>query len=180
MKPIRVARRYSAPPDRVFGAWLDRETAGSWLFATALHPMAHVAIDARVAGSFCFVDGQDTEYSGEYLQIIRPRRLAFTLLVGGEPGIVTRVAIEIVALKRGSELRLVHEDVPADRAARTEARWTGILYGLGVALDNPVRRQRKGPIRAMRGARGMRAGLSISRSAERPLVQEPTQSTEWR
>ena len=138
MKPIRVTRRYSAPPDRVFDAWLDPEMARKWLFATASRPMARVAIDARVAGSFCFVDRQDgaeIEHTGEYIEIVRPRRLAFTLVMGNSPKIRTRVVTEIVSLKRGCELRLVHENVPSDHASRTEARWTGVLYGLGVTLE---------------------------------------------
>lgn len=44
--------------------------------------------------------------------------------------------IEISALKTGCELKLVHEDVPSHYADDTEARWTGILYGLGVTLDS--------------------------------------------
>jgi uncharacterized protein YndB with AHSA1/START domain len=49
---IHVARRFSAPPERVFNAWLDPEVARKWLFATALHPMTEVEIDARVGGTF--------------------------------------------------------------------------------------------------------------------------------
>jgi uncharacterized protein YndB with AHSA1/START domain len=133
---IRVTRRFNAPPHRVFGAWLDPEVAGKWLFATASRPMARVAIDARVKGSFRLVerrDGKDVEYSGEYVEIAPPRRLVFTLSAEN-PRDITRVSVELAPVEPGCELVLTHENVPADDASRTEARWTGILYGLGVCL----------------------------------------------
>ena len=84
-RTVRVARRYAASPARVFDAWLDPAVARQWLFATASHPLAYIEIDARVKGSFCFVDRQDavdgTRYTGEYLEITPPQRLVFTLSV---------------------------------------------------------------------------------------------------
>src|SRR5256885_5071129 len=80
---LRVIRRYGVPPRRVFDAWLDPAVARLWLFATASRPLEHVAIDARVNGSFRFVDrgsgGNTTEYTGEYIEIGPARRLVFTL-----------------------------------------------------------------------------------------------------
>jgi len=136
---IRITRRFSAPSEQVFDAWLDPEVAGRWLFATASRPMTHVEIDARVEGAFCFADRRDgeiIEYSGEYIEIVPHRRLAFTLSMEDHWYITTRVTVEITALKTGSELTLVHEDVPPHYADHTEARWTGILYGLGATLDS--------------------------------------------
>jgi len=135
---IRVTHRFSVPPDRVFDAWLDPAVAGKWLFATASRPIARVAIDARVEGSFRFVDRHEreqVEYSGEYVEIERPRRLAFTLSAPYE----SRVVVRILPRKSGCDLELIHENVPPDRAGHTEARWTGILYGLGVMLESSRR-----------------------------------------
>ena len=134
---IRITRRFNAPPEDVFDAWIDPEIAGQWLFATASRPMTHVEIDARVEGSFCFAeqrDGEIIEYTGEYVEIVPHRRLAFTLSMEDHWYVTTRVMVEITALKTGCELTLVHEDVPSHYAGYTEARWTGILYGLGVTL----------------------------------------------
>ena len=136
---LRVTRRYGAPSARVFNAWLDPEVAGKWLFATASRPMAHVEIDARVEGSFCFVDRRDgkiTKHTGEYIEIVPHRRLVFTLSMDEHPSAITRVIVEIAPLKKRCELKLTHENVPQDRASHIEGRWTGILYGLGVTLDS--------------------------------------------
>jgi uncharacterized protein YndB with AHSA1/START domain len=140
---IRITRRFSAPPEHVFDAWLDPEVAGGWLFATASRPMTRVEIDAQVEGSFCFAeqrDGEIVEYTGEYVEIEPYRRLAFTLSMADHWYVTTRVIVEITALKTGCELTLIHEDVPSHYADYTEARWTGILYGLGVTLDSLFRR----------------------------------------
>ena len=138
-RDIHVRRRFRAPPERVFDAWLDPALAGRWLFATASCPMARVEIDARVAGSFCFAGdrhGTPVEHSGEYVEIVPHRRLVFTLCMADHPHVVTRVTVELAAHKTGCELALTHANVPPERAQHTEARWTGILYGLGVTLNH--------------------------------------------
>ncbi len=135
---IQVKRRYRAPPARVFEAWLDPGIAGSWLFATASCPMARAEIDARVGGTFRFVErdgGRGTEYMGKYTEIVAPRRLAFTLSLGQLPHVDTRVTVDIIPVRNGCELSVTHEKVPHDHASQLEGRWTGILYGLGETLD---------------------------------------------
>ena len=137
---IRVSNRFQLPPQRVFDAWLDPEIAGSWLFATASRPMTRVEINARVTGSFRFEDRHEREiieHTGEYVEIVPHRRLVFTLSVEKHPQVITRVAVEIAPLMTGCELTLIQENVPPSCAERTEARWTGILYGLGETLESP-------------------------------------------
>lgn len=131
---IRLTRRFRAPPRQVFDAWLDPVLAGRWLFATATRPMTDVEIDARAGGRFRLAErrnGESHEHRGRYLEIVPPRRLVFTLR---ERRRATRVTVEINRRKQGCELRLSHENLPPDRARDTEARWTGILYGLGETL----------------------------------------------
>jgi len=140
---IRITRRFSAPPERVFDAFLEPEVAGRWLFATALRPMTDVEIDARVGGSFRFAERRDDEiieHRGEYIEIIPHRRLVFTLSMADRPRAITRVTVEITPRKTGCELALTHEKMPPDYANHTEERWTGVLYGLGMTLDSRARR----------------------------------------
>jgi uncharacterized protein YndB with AHSA1/START domain len=135
---IRVTQRFSAPAERVFNAWVDPAIAGKWLFATAWRPMSSVAIDARAGGSFRFEGPQDGEgavQTGQYIEIVRPRRLVFTLSGEKRPRDMTRVSVEIVALDEGCELTVVHESVLPDNANSTEGRWTGMLYGLSTIMD---------------------------------------------
>jgi len=122
----------------VFDAWLDPAVARQWLFATALRPLAHVEIDAKVGGSFCFVDRQEaadiTRYTGEYLEIAPPRRLVFTLSMAKD--VETRVTVEIAPLAKGCRLTVLHENVPREHADHMLGRWTGILFGLGATLES--------------------------------------------
>ena len=148
---IQVTHRYGAPSTRIFGAWLDPEVAGKWLFATASHPIADPEIDARVGGAFRFVDrhlGEVIEHTGEYLEIVPHQKLVFTLSLEKKAGATTRVAVEIAPRKNGCVLTLTHESVPQEDASRIEGRWTGILYGLGMTLDSlstTVRHNRSEP-----------------------------------
>ena len=136
---VRVVRRLDASTSDVFAAWLDSERAGTWLFATASRPVTEVSIDARVGGAFRFVerrDGAIDEHCGRYLEIIPTRRIVFALRTSLLAGVATRVCVEIASRGRGTALTLTHDDVPAGMRQRIRSRWSGILYGLAVVLDD--------------------------------------------
>jgi uncharacterized protein YndB with AHSA1/START domain len=136
---ICVDACFEESPEHVFNAWLDRGVAGRWLFATATRPIARIAIDARVGGGFRFVERRreaDVEHVGEYVEIVPYRRIVFTLSLADRRRAVTRVIVEIEERAIGCSLALTHENVPLDLAYGVEARWTGMLYGLGVTLDS--------------------------------------------
>jgi uncharacterized protein YndB with AHSA1/START domain len=135
---VRVSRAYRAPAWRVFEAWLDPTIAGRWLFATAAHPMTHVDIDARVAGTFRFVERRGetlVEHNGKYVALVPTRRLVFTLTSSDRAEASTLVTVDIRQQRAGCSLALLHERVPAGRARELKTRWIGILYGLRVTLD---------------------------------------------
>ena len=141
---VRVSRRFEAPPERVFDAWLDPRSAGRWLFATPEGEMVRVEIDARVGGRFVFVDrraGEEVEHTGEYLEIDRPGRLAFSFVVPKFSTEPSRIRVDLVpaASDPGSTLlSLAHDGVFAEFAGRTEEGWKGILGGLERSLAGPA------------------------------------------
>jgi uncharacterized protein YndB with AHSA1/START domain len=135
---VRVTRRFDASAERVFDAWLDVEKASTFLFATASGRMVRAEIDARVGGSFTFVDrrdGEDVEHTGTYLEIDRPRRLVFSFSVPKYSSAVTRVTVEISPIGSGCELVLTHEGVLPEHSSQTESGWNGILEGLSSAVS---------------------------------------------
>lgn len=135
---LRVTRRFSASAERVFDAWLDPERAGKWLFATPTGQMVRVEIDGRVGGRFIFVDrrdGTDVEHVGEYLELDRPRRLAFTFGVPMFSAEMTRVEIDITPGGEGCDLVLTHAGVLPDYRERTAEGWSDILNRLAASLE---------------------------------------------
>ncbi len=137
---VRISRRLEATPERVFDAWLDPRSAGKWLFATPEGEMVRVEIDARVGGRFVFVDrraGEDIEHTGEYVEIDRPRRLAFSFVVPKFSREPARIQVDFApaAANPGETLlTLVHEGVFAEFAGRTEEGWIAVLQGLATRL----------------------------------------------
>lgn len=143
--PIKaqVSYRFSAPAERVFDAWLDSSTAGKWLFATPTGEMVRVEIEPQVGGTFVITerrDGEDVEHRGEYIEIDRPRRLAFSLRVEKYSPESDRVTVEITPLTTGCELTLTHEMAPAYAAHLKSAEdgWTTLLAGLAHSLGDQV------------------------------------------
>jgi len=134
---VRVARHFDVSAERVYDAWLDRNTAGKWLFATPAGQMTVVEIDPRVGGAFTFIDrrdGEDIAHTGEYLELDRPRRLAFNFRVPKFSDEATHISIDIAPGASGCDLTLVHEGVFAEYAVRTEEGWKGILDGLSKVI----------------------------------------------
>ena len=137
---VRVARHIAAPADAVFDAWLDRETAGQWLFATPAGEIVRVEIDPRVGGRYEIVErraGEDVLHTGAYEEIERPSRLAFTLQVPKYAQNSDRVEIDIAPADGGSELTLtqsVSEGAPAS-PERIEQGWSMVLAALASTLE---------------------------------------------
>lgn len=136
----RVTRRFDFPAERVFDAWLTCSMIDQWMFGPAVRDeeIVRLAIDPRVGGAFSFVverQGEEIDHIGKYLEIDRPRRLAFTWAVAGEKA-GSRVTIDIAAQGTGCELTLAHELHPdwASFVERTEEAWRKMLEALAAAL----------------------------------------------
>lgn len=138
---VCVKRRFDAPPERVFDAWLDARLIGHWMFGPALRDeeVVRLALDPRVGGAFSFLvrrRGQEIDHVGKYLEISRPRRLIFTWGIAGESTDESSVIVDIAPQGKGCELTLTHVMDPrwAEYAARTEAGWTKMLDALSKVL----------------------------------------------
>ena len=136
----RVTRRFEFPAERVFDAWLTRTMIEQWMFGPAVRDeeIVRLSIDPRVGGAFSFVverQGEEIDHLGKYLEIDRPRRLAFTWAVAGEKT-GSRVIIDITAQGAACELTLAHEMHPdwANFVARAEEAWRKMLEALALAL----------------------------------------------
>ncbi|MGJ0393526.1 MAG: SRPBCC family protein [Methylocystis sp.] len=136
---VTVTHRYAAPPEHIFDAFLTVNVAGHFLFATASGEMVTVEIDPRVGGHFVFTERRpdmgDVRHTGEYLEIVRPRRLVFTFGVPQYDPRMTTVTIGIEPVAGGSQLTLTNEGIPLDYVERNREGWSRILAGLLPAYD---------------------------------------------
>jgi uncharacterized protein YndB with AHSA1/START domain len=129
---VTVSQRFDEPPEVVFDAWLDPKVARRWMFTTGDDTNVRCDIDARVGGWFIIVDRRpdgDVEHAGQFLQIDRPRHLAFNFNLPALNGDFDRVTVDIHPAHGGCELVLTHEMKPkwAAYKARTEAGWSRML-----------------------------------------------------
>jgi uncharacterized protein YndB with AHSA1/START domain len=134
---IGLTRRFAAPASLVFQALIDPSIASQWLFATARQSAIDVAIDAWIGGTFAFVEerrGAHVVHRGHYLEMHRPRRLAFTLCCDDLGPVQTHVEIDVEPDAGGCTVELVHDRIPRSRAGYARDRWLGMFYGLGELL----------------------------------------------
>jgi len=126
---VEVSRRLAASPERVFDAWLDRDSLGRWLFATDDGVIERVEVDPRVGGRFEVDErrGDDlARHWGIYVEIDRPRRLVFDFATSFSE-VPTRVTVSIVPDGDGALITLRHEGVWSDYEERTQQGWGMIL-----------------------------------------------------
>jgi uncharacterized protein YndB with AHSA1/START domain len=133
---VHVTRRFGASTQRVFDAWLDAKTAGKWLFATATGRSECVEIDARPGGWFYILErrgSENVDHVGEYLEVVRPRRLVFTLFAEKYSLQFERVTVVLEPLGSGCKLDLTHETQP-ELASRARGCWMEMLDRLAAML----------------------------------------------
>ena len=134
---VQVSRHIAAPPERVFDAWLDPDTAAKWLFATPDGVMEWCEIDARVGGRFRIDERRGEEVAshlGEYLEIDRPNRLVFDFWTSFSEE-RTRIAVTIQPEDNGSRITLTHDGVWTDYEDKTRHGWNMVLEGLARTVE---------------------------------------------
>lgn len=137
---VRVQRTVRASVDDVFAAWLTPAAIERWMFGRTDDEVVRLAIDPRVGGHFSFLvrrEGHEFDHVGVYLELDRPRRLAFTWDVNQHRPDGSRVDVDIVEAPGGSTITLAHT-LPLDAAGyadRTRAGWMRMLGALGQLVE---------------------------------------------
>lgn len=114
---IRLHRVFTAPPERVYRAFLDPAAMSKWLPPHGFTGTVH-ALDAKVGGRYRmsftnFNTGNSHAFGGEYLELVPNERLRYSdrFEDPGMPGeMVTTVTLKAVSM--GTELEVVQEGVP--------------------------------------------------------------------
>jgi uncharacterized protein YndB with AHSA1/START domain len=111
---IIVDVEIAAPPERVFDAWTDPDQLLAWWGDDDWYRTTEWQVDARPGGKWrCEGAGSGGmsgpfHVDGEYTLVERPKRLGFTWNPSWEPGVTTRVLIELTPAGAGTRLRLTH------------------------------------------------------------------------
>lgn len=114
---IRLHRVISAPPERVYRAFLDAGALVKWLppngFTATVHHM-----DAKVGGTFRmsftnFTTQQSHSFGGEYLELLPHELIRYTDKFDDPnlPGVM-QVTVSLKAVSCGTELNVLQEGIP--------------------------------------------------------------------
>lgn len=114
---VRLHRVLSAPPERVYRAFLTADAMAKWLppngFTCTVHHM-----DARVGGTFRmsfanFTTEKSHAFGGEYLELVPNALIRYTDTFEDPnlPGVM-RVTVALKAVSCGTELNIVQEGIP--------------------------------------------------------------------
>lgn len=137
---LKMTRRFSAAPERVFRAFADREIFARWWgpkgFTLPSHqwrpePGATYRLDMRAPSGNVFV------LTGEFREVDPPRRLVYTWTWQQDEamGHETLVTLEFRPFGRGTELQLTHELFPSRTIAnRHRHGWTQCFDRLVISL----------------------------------------------
>jgi uncharacterized protein YndB with AHSA1/START domain len=132
MTSLTVVRRIAARPSVVFDALTTPDGIACW-WGPDGGPVLLAETDVRVGGRFRvrfrMLDGSEHESSGEYLEVVRPARLAMTWRwAGGEDPGESQVEIDLRAIAEGTELTLTHSRLHDEATRRShEEGWNGAL-----------------------------------------------------
>jgi|SRR5262245_23362217 len=139
---LRLERTFDAPADAVFDAWTSPEVLRRWWPAGADWDTPVAEVDVRVGGSLRLVmrspGGERFGGTGEYVEVIRPERLAFTWTWDGHDGHEGTQLIEVEFTQHDdgrTTVVLTNSGLPDDEAKRShQAGWEASLDNLARVL----------------------------------------------
>ena len=139
MKTLRIERTFQAPAAAVFDAWTSEEVIRRWWQAEHGWETSEAEVDLRVGGAVRVVmrdPRRDVEHGGggNYTEIERPTRLAFTWIWDGDD---TRQLIELDFEETDGRttVRFTHSGLWDEEAVRShEGGWSRALDNLDRTL----------------------------------------------
>jgi uncharacterized protein YndB with AHSA1/START domain len=131
VKPrLTIKRRFSAPPEKVYAAWIDPAKMSRWLGPPDVIKV-NTTTDVTVGGRYTIqmiVPSDEHNVSGVYREIVPNRKLVFTWAWRSTPERESLVTVTFTPDGDGTLMTLHHEQF-FDEAARDnhEKGWTVIM-----------------------------------------------------
>ena len=146
MTSLTLVRRIAARPSIVFDALTTPDGIACW-WGPDGGPVLLAETDPRIGGRFRVrfrtLDGTEHESSGEYLEVVKPARLAMSWRweAGEDPG-ESLVEIDLRAIAEGTELTFTHSRLHDEDTRRShEEGWSGALDKLQRHFSHAIARR---------------------------------------
>ncbi len=124
---LTIVRRIKASPARVWAAITQPEQMVKWWGPDA-GPTLSAEADVRPGGRFRVVfrllNGDEHDPTGVYRVVEPQRRLVCTWDWRDAPERESLVTLELAPIEGGTQLTLIHEQLPPDAVASHEHGWT--------------------------------------------------------
>jgi uncharacterized protein YndB with AHSA1/START domain len=138
---VRIERSISAPPERVYRAWLDPELISRWMAPGDLR-VSDVQVEERVGGRYrvsqADADGERGGFDCELAELVPNERIAFRWGFFGPEGIEQYDSLLTVSFREApggtTSLLLVHERLEQLRSTMPDVA-DKVGLGWGLALD---------------------------------------------
>jgi uncharacterized protein YndB with AHSA1/START domain len=139
---VTLVRRIKASPAQVYAALTTPAQMIQWWGPDA-GPTLSAEADVRPGGRFSVVfrllNGAEHNPTGIYQEVVAGKKLVFTWEWPGMPERASRVTFLLEPLDGGTELTLIHEQLPdADARDSHERGWSGFLKKLSGFLGDQV------------------------------------------
>ena len=138
MHTLTMTEQFPASVDRVFGAWSSANEVSRWFAPGDMH-VPEAEVDCRPGGRYRIVmedtDGSRHVVTGEYHEVVKNERLAFTWQWEGSEA-VTFVEVDFRAADDGgTELKLVHTRFATEEQRDLHGQgWAGCIGKLHATL----------------------------------------------
>lgn len=114
---VRIHRVFTAPPERVYRAFLDAAALAKWLPPNGFTGTVH-QLDAVVGGKYRmsftnFTNSASHSFGGEYLELVPNERIRYTGVFDDPnlPGVM-ETTVSLRAVFCGTEMTAVQEGIP--------------------------------------------------------------------
>jgi uncharacterized protein YndB with AHSA1/START domain len=137
-----LTRVFDAPRERVWQEWTDPASFADWFGGTESEiPLESVAMDVREGGSWALTmlvgpERREIDWKGEYLEVVEPERLVFTLTDQPENDARELVTVVLADLGDGrTEMRFEQRGhMDPEQYERAGQGWSGFFDRIAARL----------------------------------------------